>query len=287
MKKVRILCFGDLVGPTGCALFQKYAQKMKKNVDAHVIMVNGENVAHNGRGITTKAIVSLKHCGADIITGGNHTFQQREAYTYLQEHGDVLRPANFPSACPGRGVGFVEVDGTKIAFINLQGRVFMHQHLDCPFKTLESLLSFVKSQASLIVVDFHAEASSEKIGLALHFDGKVSAVLGTHTHAQTADERLLPGGTAFITDLGMGGSLNSMLGMKQEGILYNIMTQLPTKFEVETQSPFVLSGVLLELDAASGRAVSIERFRVVDEELKMQGETSKGDGSKNVREEQE
>lgn len=267
MKTIRVLCFGDVIGNVGCALFQKYAPKLKHLYNASVVIVNGENAAQNGRGITTKNIASLKHCGANLITGGNHSFQQREVYGYLQDHSDVLRPANFPSSCPGRGVGFVEFEGGKVGIINVQGRVFMHQQLDCPFKTVESLLTFVKSQTPLIIVDFHAEASSEKMGLALMFDGRLSAVVGTHTHIQTADERVLPGGTAFITDLGMAGALNSMIGMQKEGVLYQITTQMPNKFEVETKTPFVVSGVLLELEVATGKALSIERFRIIDTEL--------------------
>lgn len=267
MKSIRILCFGDLIGQVGCALFQKYAPRLKREYDVQAIIVNGENSVTNGRGITPKIVASLRHCGADMITGGNHIFQQKDILSYLQEHDHLLRPLNFPSACPGKGIGFIKLDDFKIGVINLQGRVFMSQHLNCPFKELESALAYVRAQTPLIIVDFHAEATAEKMGLALYFDGQVSAVLGTHTHTQTADARILPRGTAFITDLGMSGALNSMIGMKKEPILHNLLTQMPVKFEVDLKGPFVSSGVLLELDTQTGATLSIEPFRVIDSEM--------------------
>jgi len=267
VKLIRILCFGDVVGTAGCALFQKYATRLKQQFKASLIIVNGENSVANGRGITPKVVASLRHCGADMVTGGNHIFQQRDIHSYLNERSDLLRPANFPSGCPGKGVGFIEHEGIKVAVINLQGRVFMSQHLECPLKTLESLLSYTRHHTPIAIVDFHAEASAEKIGLALAFEGQITAVVGTHTHVQTADERLLPKGTAFITDLGMAGALNSMIGMKKEGLINQLLTQMPTKFEVDTEGPFVISGVVIDVDVATGKATHIERFRVIDTEI--------------------
>lgn len=269
MSVIRILCFGDLVGSVGCALFQKYAQKLKRQYGASVVIVNGENTAVNGRGVTPKTVEALRHAGADMITGGNHSFQQRESLSLYREGIPyLLRPANFPSGCPGKGTGFIECeDGTKIGVINVQGRVFMHQNLDCPFKTVESALIYLNSYTPIVIVDFHAEASAEKIGLGIYFDGKVSAVVGTHTHIQTADERILPNKTAYISDLGMSGSLNSMLGMKPDSVLPNLLTQMPSKFEVDTASPFVVSGVCIEIDATNGDALAIERFFIVDTEF--------------------
>jgi len=267
MKSIRVLCFGDLIGQAGCALFQKYAPRLKREYDVQAIIVNGENSVTNGRGITSKIVASLRHCGADMVTGGNHIFQQKDILPYLNEHDDLLRPLNFPSACPGRGIGFIKFEGFKIGVISLQGRVFMSQHLDCPFRALESALAYVRAQTPLVIVDFHAEASAEKMGLGHYFDGQVSAILGTHTHTQTADARVLPRGTAFITDLGMSGALNSMIGMKKEPILHNLLTQMPVKFEVDLTGPFVSSGVLLELDMETGLAISIEPFRIIDSEI--------------------
>ncbi len=283
MKAIRILCFGDVVGVVGCALFQKYAHRLKQDYKAQLVIVNGENAVSNGRGISSKIVASLKHCGADIITGGNHIFQQRDIHPYLAEHTDLLRPANFPAGCPGRGVGFIQFEDIKVAVINLQGRVFMSQHLDCPFRTLESALSYTRFQTPLTIVDFHAEASAEKMGLALAFEGQVSAVVGTHTHVQTADERILPKGTAFITDLGMAGALNSMIGMKKEAPLHQLLTQMPSKFEVDTQSPFVISGLMIEVDVATGKTVNLERFRVIDEELVFGAEQKSAGGEHDLR----
>ena len=268
MKTVRILCIGDLIGKTGVNLFNKHIATLKKQYAADLIVVNGENSAPNGRGITSAIAEDLFEHGANVITGGNHSFDQKEVYEYLADlEKPIIRPANYPTGCPGKGFFIVRLaSGKKLGVVNLQGRVFSRQLLECPFKMLETMLTFLKSQTNLIIVDFHAEATSEKAGFAYSFDGKVSSIFGTHTHIQTSDERILPGGTAFITDIGMAGSLNSMIGMKKEPIIHNLRTQLPVKFEVDSQSPFVLSGILIELDQESGQAVSIERvFRVYQE----------------------
>jgi metallophosphoesterase (TIGR00282 family) len=159
--------------------------------------------------------------------------------------------------------------------MNLQGRVFMREHLNCPFKTAESLIQYARSKTSCIIIDFHAETTAEKQAFAFFVDGKVTAVVGTHTHVQTADERILPDGTAFITDLGMTGSLNSMIGMKKEPVIRNFLLQMPTQFQVETASPLILCGALITVDAHTGKAESIERIRIIDTELHI--ETSKGE----------
>lgn len=263
---LRVLCFGDIVANTGCALFQKYAQKIKKEYSADIIIVNGENAASQGRGITPKIVASLKHCGANIITGGNHSFAHKDAYSVLEEKSTLLRPANYPSACPGTGVGLFNYGSIKIGVINVQGRVFMHQHLDCPFKVVDSALTYLKSQTNIIIVDMHAEATSEKIGLAHHVDGKVSTLFGTHTHVQTADERILPGGCAYISDLGMIGALNGMIGMKKESVLPHLLTQMPSRFEPDDRPPYVVSGIVVDIDKSSGKALAIARVYVTDEE---------------------
>src|SRR5690606_37698819 len=170
------------------------------------------------------------HNGADVVTSGNHVWRFREIYSYLAENNDLLRPANFPSAAPGVGVTTYMCGTKRIAIINLQGRVFMKDLIDCPFKVADSLLTYLKDKTNLIFIDFHAEATSEKMALSYFLDGRVSGIVGTHTHIQTSDERVLPGGTAHITDLGMCGSLNSMLGMKKEPIIENFLTATPVKF---------------------------------------------------------
>lgn len=267
-KTIRILMLGDVVGAPGLALFQKYAPKLKRELGISMIVVNGENSGANGKGITPKLVHAFKHAGADIITTGNHIWQQKDIYPYLSEHTDVLRPENFPRECPGRGVAVFTTDtGIAIGVLNLQGRVFMREHVDCPFKAASSALTYLQHKAKIILVDMHAETTAEKLGLAYYLEGKVSAIVGTHTHVQTADERILPGGTAYITDLGMGGALNSMIGMKKEGIIRNFLTQMPVKHEVDIQGPFVLSGVWIDIDTLTGKAVHIERVRIIDTEL--------------------
>lgn len=269
MKKIRILFFGDIVGVPGCAIFQKYAQKLKHEFQADVIIVNGENASPNGRGLTPHNITAFKHNGADVITGGNHSFQKKESYNYMSQNKDVLRPLNFPSACPGTGVGLYHKEDFSFGVINVEGQVFMREHLACPFRAVESALTFLKSRTNIIIVDMHAETSSEKAAMAWYFDGKISAVLGTHTHVQTADERILPQGTAFITDVGMAGAYNSLIGMKKEPILHQMLLQMPAKYEVEHSGPLFLCGVCIDVDAHTGRALAIERFRIIDEELKV------------------
>ncbi|MCL5436731.1 MAG: TIGR00282 family metallophosphoesterase [Candidatus Dependentiae bacterium] len=266
-KTIKVACLGDVVGSAGEQIFQKYATRIKQMYGVDVIIVNGENAAANGRGIAPKNLDLLRAAGADMVTGGNHSFQQREMLSVFNERTDVLRPLNFPAACPGKGVGFVVKDGLKLAVINAQGRIYMHQQLDCPFRAIESVLTFVRAQTPIVLIDFHAEASSEKIGLAHFLDGKVSAIVGTHTHVPTADERILPGGTAFVTDLGMAGALSSMIGMKTDIVLTSLLTQMPAKFAVELRGPYVLSGVVIEIEKATGRSVAIERLHIVDDEL--------------------
>ena len=268
-KELRVLLIGDLVGAPGRAMFQKHVANLKNQFGASVVIVNGENSAR-GRGITSRIVHSLRHSGADVITSGNHIWHDQEIYSYLGQNSDLLRPANFPSATPGVGVTTFIKDGISIGVINVQGRVFMREFVDCPFKTVDSLLTYLKSRTNIIFVDFHAETTSEKIALGFHLDGKVTAVVGTHTHVQTADERILSQGTAFVTDLGMGGALNSMIGMKKESILRGYLTQMPQKFEVATEPPFVLSGVCVSVNVATGKAIGIERFRIVDEAITLQ-----------------
>lgn len=266
---LRILMVGDLVGVPGRTLFQKYSKKLQEEYDLDAIIVNGENSSSHGRGISSKIVHFFKHNGANVVTSGNHIWNNKEIYQYLAQHSDLLRPDNFPSECPGTGVTTFETKGFIIGVINLQGRIFMREHVNCPFKAVDSILTYLRSKTHIILVDFHAEASSEKMGFAYYVDGKVSAVVGTHTHVQTADERILPHGTAYITDLGMGGALNSMIGMTKEPIIRHLITQMPEKFVVDTQGPFVMSGVIIDVDPTNGRAVAIERFRIIDDQIQI------------------
>lgn len=261
---IRVLAVGDIIGTPGQTVFQKHIASLRQNYKIDAVIVNGENAA-DGRGITPKIMNFFQHHGVNMVTSGNHIWQKKEIYPYFGANKDLLRPANFPGDCPGTGIGIFSCHGISVGVINIQGRVFLRDFVGCPIKTVESALTFLKSRTSVILVDMHAEATSEKASTAFYFDGKISALYGTHTHVQTADERVLPGGTAFITDVGMCGSLNSVIGMKKEPIINHMLTQMPHRFEVETQPPFLFNGVVIEIDSTSGRAVSIERVKIIDE----------------------
>lgn len=267
MSTLRILFIGDVVGQAGRAMFKKHAMSLRDQHKVDALIVNGENSSNQGRGITPAIMQFFLAHGANLVTSGNHIWYKREILSYLNENDTLLRPANYPPGAPGKGVAIIPVKDYNIAIINLQGRVFMREHVDDPFRTADSLLTYLKDKTNMVFVDMHAEATSEKMGIAYYLAGQVSGVVGTHTHIQTADERVLPGGTAYITDLGMVGALNSMLGMQKEAIMQHFITQLPVKFTVDINPPFVLCGALIEVDPSSGEATHIERIRVIDETL--------------------
>lgn len=264
MAYIRILCIGDVVGAVGRTMLHKHLSLIKREKNIDFVIVNGENSSDRGRGITSAIVSSFKRSGADVVTSGNHIWQEREIYPYLQQHQDLLRPANFIASNPGSGYVLVACKDYVVAVVNVQGRIFMKEHVECPFKTLDTILSYLRPKTKIIIVDFHAEASSEKVGLGFYLDGMVSGVVGTHTHVPTADERILPKGTAFVTDLGMVGAQNSMLGMKKEPIIRHLMTQMPVKFEVETDNPMIMTGVIIDVDVSSGLATHIERIKIID-----------------------
>ncbi len=265
MKSVTIAFFGDLVGNPGRALLQKYLPVIKHDYGASFTIVNGENCAH-GKGITPSIADELFSMGVDVITSGNHIWDKKEIIPFLQKTDRVLRPVNYPTQCPGKGAVLIEHQGVMIGVVNALGRVFMNTHSDCPFNATRAAIEELRKVTPVVVVDFHAETTSEKLGLAFYLDGNISAVVGTHTHVQTADERILPGGTAYITDLGMAGSLNSMLGVTIEPLIHKFLTQMPVQHVVATNSPFVISGVVVTIDTLTGKAQSIKRFFIVDHE---------------------
>ena len=258
---------GDIIGPTGLQVFAKKLPSLREKYKVDTVIVNGENIAKNGRGIVPQDMEALKELGVDVVTSGNHVWAKNNIHAYLENNTDLLRPANYPSQCPGKGSTIFSVKNVPISVVSIQGRVFIKDLTECPFRTMQTLLSYLNSQTPIVIVDFHAEATAEKQGLAFFLDGKVSAVLGTHTHVQTADERILPGGTAFISDVGMVGSLNSMIGFKKESALRAMITQMPSRFEVDDEPPFVLGGVVITVNTESGKAQEIERIRLVDESL--------------------
>ncbi len=267
-RTVRVLIVGDIVGVIGRMMLQKHLKTLQTQHQIDATIVNGENSNNNGRGITSRIVQSLKHIGVNVVTTGNHVWDNNEIYDYMRQNHDVIRPANFPATSPGVGVTTFNCNGTEIAVVNVQGRVFMKEHLDCPFLALDTILSYLKHRTKVIIVDVHAEATAEKVCLGYYVDGRVSCVVGTHTHIQTADERVLPQGTAYITDLGMTGSLNSSIGMKKDAMIERFKTQMPNKFIVETEPPVIMTGVWVEIDTTTGKAIQIQRVKVVDEELR-------------------
>lgn len=266
-SKLRVMFLGDLVGPPGVAMFEKWVPRLKEQHKIDLIVVNGENTAKNGRGISPELVEQLQAAGAHVVTSGNHVWANKKIYAFIDESSVLLRPANYPTGCPGKGHTIVEVNGVLIAVVNLQGRVFMHEDLDCPFRTVESLLTLLKSKTNVIFVDFHAEATSEKLAMRHFLDGKVTGLYCSHTHVQTSDEMILPSGTSYITDLGCAGALHSALGVQSQIILDRFLTQMPAHFKIEKEGPMAMHGVWAEVDVESGKTVKIERIQVVDDEI--------------------
>lgn len=229
-----------------------------KETRADFVIANGEN-ATEGLGITPEAAEGLFKSGIDVITSGNHIWQRREIIPMLERDNRILRPENYPTGVPGAGLSLITKKQVPVAVVNLQGRVNMYS-IRCPFKVGESLVRQIGKKAKIIIVDFHAELPEEKEALALHLEGRISALVGTHTHVQTADEKILPGGTAYITDTGMTGPAGGVIGMKRDISIKRSLMQIPYKMEVE-DSAAVVMGVLLKIAVDSGKALSIERIR--------------------------
>ncbi|MCL6634174.1 MAG: TIGR00282 family metallophosphoesterase [Peptococcaceae bacterium] len=259
---MRLLMIGDVVGRSGRRAVKANLSSLKKEFDLDLVIANGENAA-GGKGITREVADELFAAGVDVLTMGNHVWQKREAFDYIDREARIVRPANYPPGVPGMGANVFETRrNVKVAVINLTGRVFL-QAVDCPFRKAEELVEKMKEKARVVVVDFHAEATSEKMAMGWYLAGKVSAVVGTHTHVQTADERILPGGTAYITDLGMTGPYHSIIGVKSEIIIDRFLTQIPQRFEVAT-GPFQFNGAVIEIADDTGKALSIKRIQAYE-----------------------
>ena len=254
---LNLIFLGDVVGAPGCEFVRSHLPALKKLYGAQAVIANGENSAP-GNGILPQSMQSLFDSGVDLITTGNHVWRRREIYDALDRRPDILRPANYPDCRYGRGVGEIDLGRVRIAVLNLIGLTFMDP-LDNPFAVADRLLERIDTP--LIFVDFHAEATSEKAALAYHLDGRVSAVIGTHTHVQTADEQILPGGTAFLSDAGMCGPIRSVLGVSPALAIERFRYQLPVRFDT-APGPCKMEGVALSLDEKTGHALSIERFCV-------------------------
>lgn len=251
---------GDIVGEPGRQAVRKIIPILKQREGLDFIIANGENAA-GGSGITAKIFSELIKAGVDVLSSGDHIFKKKEIFDFIDFQDRLLRPANYPPGVAGHGFTIIKANnGKKVGVINLNGRVFMDA-LDCPFRCVAEIVKEIKQQTNIIFVDIHAEATSEKVAMGWYLNGKVSAVLGTHTHIQTADQRILPNfeHTAYITDVGMTGSVDSVIGRKVEQVLHRFLTHIPTRFEVEDKN-VQLQGVIVELDPDSGQSISISRI---------------------------
>lgn len=255
---MRVLMIGDIVGQPGRTIVEALLARIKENYQIDLTIANGENAA-GGIGITEPVARELFSLGIDVLTMGNHVWDKREVFDFIDRESRIVRPLNYPQSPPGKGSIILKVNnGSKAGIISLSGRVYMGD-LDCPFQTVAAEVARLRSETPLIIVDFHAEATSEKIAMGWYLDGLVSVVAGTHTHVQTADERVLPGGTAYITDLGMTGPYNSVIGVKKELVLAKFLTQLPTRFSV-AGGDMVFSGAVIDIDDTTGRANTVSRI---------------------------
>jgi len=251
---LKILAIGDVIGKPGRKAVQQFLPGLINEFDVNFVVANGENSAH-GIGITVNTARELRESGVDVITTGNHVWAQREIIQSLDGDSRIIRPLNFPPAAPGRG--YIIVGGIMV--VNLIGRVFVGQY-DCPFRAMDSLLSSDGPLPKTIIVDFHAEATSEKIALGRYLDGRVSAVVGTHTHIGTTDARVLPGGTAYVTDIGMVGPVDSIIGDDVDNVLNSFLTGLPHRLSVG-KGRVAFDAMLLEIDEGTGKARTIQRIR--------------------------
>lgn len=254
---MKVLFIGDIVGNPGRKAAKEMLSGIRREMPFDYCIANGENSA-GGTGITYTVAQELYKCGIDALTMGNHTWSKREITNFIDSDSKIIRPANYPQELPGKGSAII--DG-KLGIINLLGRVYM-DNVDCPFKALDRELEYLKSQVKVILVDIHAEATSEKCALAWHADGRVSCVLGTHTHVQTADERILPCGTAFITDVGMTGPHEGVIGVDREIVLEKFLSYMPVRFELAKGS-VQFNAVHMEIDEKTGRTISIRRLSKV------------------------
>ena len=257
---MKVIFIGDIVGSIGREAVEKYLPRLKKKYMPDVVIANGENAAA-GRGITQKIYQELLRIGVDVITMGNHTWDNKDIFEFIDDAEYLIRPANFSEEAPGKGMVQISKNGVTLSVINLHGRVFLPPHED-PFAMADELVVEARKTSPLVFVDFHAEVTSEKIALGWHLDGRVSALVGTHTHVQTADARIYPGGTAYITDVGMTGPYDEILGMKKESVIYKFQTNMPARFEVPKEGREVLSGFFVEIDDKTGKALKCERIYI-------------------------
>jgi len=257
---MRLLFLGDVVGRPGRRALAALVPRLAAQEDIEFVIANCEN-ASGGKGVDPRSADELHEAGVDVLTSGNHVWQNREIVPYMRESGRLLRPLNFPPGVPGVGwtVQKARRSEARVAVLNLIGRVFMAP-VDCPFRAADEALADIRREASIVFVDMHAEATSEKVAMGRFLDGRVSAVVGSHTHIQTADETVLPGGSAYLTDAGMCGPEDSVLGVRTDRVVERFLTQMPTRFEVAAGAVLV-QGAVVDIDGETGRARSIRRVR--------------------------
>ncbi|MFC1498850.1 TIGR00282 family metallophosphoesterase [Verrucomicrobiota bacterium] len=256
---MKVLFVGDIVGSPGREIFADLVSGMKKKKEIDFVVANAENVA-GGKGITLQTAEELLKSGADVLTLGDHTWDRKEAENLLENSSKIIRPLNFTPGCPGRGYVTVESAFGEITVVNLVGRVFMNAY-DCPFRAMDTLLSENSNLGKIILVDIHAEATSEKIAMGRYLDGRVSAVVGTHTHVQTSDETVLSGGTAYLTDLGMTGPSDSVIGRDLESVITIFLTGMPERYKIG-QGRVVMEGAIVDISEETGKAKSVKRIRL-------------------------
>lgn len=256
---MNILMVGDVYGEPGRAAIQKLLPRLRQQHAIDFAVVNVENAA-GGFGITPPIARTLLDQGVDVMTSGNHIWDKKEIVEYIARENLLLRPANFPAGTPGTGFITLKAGPHRVAVLNLMGRIFMHA-IDCPFRKADEVIPELRRETPIILVDMHAEATSESIAMGWYLDGRVSAVVGTHRHVQTADERILPGGTAYITDLGLTGPTDGVIGVDRDQIIHRFLTQMPIRFET-AKGPAALHGVVIVVDPETGRASDIRRLSV-------------------------
>ena len=254
---MQILAIGDVIGKPGRQALDIFLPQIKQEYQADLTIVNAENSAH-GIGVTPETAEELLKAGADVLTSGNHVWAHKTILPYLDSEMPLIRPLNYPPGVPGKG--YIVKKGVLV--VNLIGRTFMDNY-DSPFRTMDALLAQLENKPKIIIIDFHAEATSEKIAFGYYVDGKASAVIGTHTHVQTADEKILPGGTAYITDVGMTGPASGVIGIEKNQIIERFLTHMPRKFDV-ADGKSILSAVVIEADEESGRATGIQRLQLTN-----------------------
>lgn len=257
---MRILFVGDVVGSPGREALEKFLPKLKEKYRPTITIVNGENAA-SGKGITEKIYRQFLEMGVQAVTMGNHVWRNKDIFEFIDDAKYLVRPANLPANNPGQGMIFIKVNAYEVAIINLQARTFMDS-IDNPFEIADRLIAEARKRTPIIFVDFHGEATSEKMAFAWYLDGRVSAVVGTHTHVQTADNRVLPKGTAYITDVGMTGVYDGIIGVDPAPVIHKFLTNLPARFEVPKSGRTQLNGVIIDVDEKTGLSKNIERIYI-------------------------